>query len=32
VDGTGWFRRPEAEFELLEDFFKGKQDNQLNLL
>lgn len=29
VDGTGWFRRPEEEFALLEEFLSGKPDNQL---
>ena len=32
VDGTGWFRRPEAEFRKLEDFLSGKPHDQLTFL
>ena len=30
VDGTGWFRRPEDEFAILEDYFSGKPDDQMS--
>jgi len=32
VDGTGWFRRPEAEFIELEDFLAGIPDPQMTWL
>lgn len=31
VDGTGWFRRPEAEFFEIEDYLRGKPESQLRL-
>ena len=31
VDGTGWFRRPEAEFFQLEEYLAGKPHPQLTL-